>query len=61
MEKIVRITSVLIVKGDERRRVKTDSKVCLESLEDLRNFAKVICAADNILFNIEEFEPDRTV
>ena len=56
MDKIVRITSVLIINGDDRRRVKIDAELYMESIEALRKFAKNICMADNILFNIEEVE-----
>lgn len=58
MDKIVRITSVLIVNGDNRRRVKIDAELHMEAIEALRKFAKTICMADNILFNFEEHEDD---
>ena len=42
MDKIVRITSVLIVNGDNRRRVKIDAELHMEAIEALRKFAKTI-------------------
>ena len=56
MGTIIKITSVLIVTGEERRRVQTDVCVCRESVEELRNFAMCICGAERIFFSFEDYE-----